>query len=328
MADAQDPANAADALQQLQQQLDALQMRHSALAASHEEALSLLQDSRAQLQAAQTTTAISKVFKPPSPPEFKGDGSDVDNWLFLVDEYLKFFGNLMTDAHRLMYATSLLRGNACTWYQTLLERARNLQPGNLYVSAFASYADFKHQLTTRFGDVNSTQRARDKLAVLKQTSSVLKYATDFSNLCLRIGHVDEAEKLDRFVRGLKPHIFQHLRVFPPATFDDAVQVADNLDRVTYAVTHVNTNRRNGNGTAPRAYTNTPATSGPTDMELGNVNAQRNADPSRTRLTDAMRAQLQAEGRCFYCRETGHTKADCPKRPRGPPLTNKKTTRRN
>ena len=63
--------------------------------------------------------------------------------------------------------------------------------------------------------------------------------------------------------------------------------------------------------------------GPTPMELGAVtNTSRSNNsyqgsssnkPSYDKLTPEQRQQLIKEGRCFYCRETGHRALDCPKR---------------
>src|SRR5258708_16966127 len=63
---------------------------------------------------------------------------------------------------------------------------------------------FYDGLIAMFKPVNAKKVARDKLAVLKQTHSVVRYNSEFQQLCLQINDINEAEKLDKYIRGLKP----------------------------------------------------------------------------------------------------------------------------
>ena len=65
------------------------------------------------------------------------------------------------------------------------------------------------------------------------------------------------------------------------------------------------------------YSDMPSTSDPTPMDLGNVNSSsschRSSAPARRRpppLTPEIRDQCIREGRCFRCREQGHSSHEC------------------
>jgi hypothetical protein len=69
---------------------------------------------------------------------------------------------------------------------------------------------FKAALIKKFRPTNVLKTAQDNLAFLKQTENVEDYVDAFQNLALAIPDMNLAEALDRFERGLKPDIFEHL----------------------------------------------------------------------------------------------------------------------
>ena len=105
----------------------------------------------------------------------------------------------------------------------------------------------------------------------------------------------EAEKLDRFVRGLKGQVRKEVELREPTTLNDAVRIADRVDAVTYYY-----GRQEQMG--PKSES-----SGPTPMEVDAI--------QRRGLSKADREQLQKTGKCFQCREPGHIARHCPRRTR-------------
>ena len=69
-----------------------------------------------------------------------------------------------------------------------------------------TWQTFYDSLVQAFKPVNSKKIARNKIAGLKQTNSVQKYNDEFRTLCRDIDDMNEAEKLDRYIRGLKPTV--------------------------------------------------------------------------------------------------------------------------
>ena len=69
---------------------------------------------------------------------------------------------------------------------------------------------------------------------MEQRTSVQTYVHDFRELALQIPDLSEAEKLDRFLRGLKPRLQRELAIRDPRTMDEAVNMAERIDTVDFA----------------------------------------------------------------------------------------------
>ncbi len=127
-----------------------------------------------QLNALQTEMAarssMPPVLKTQKPGTFSGsEGSvDVDEWLRDLKRYLNFIGEVREE-RAVAYAATLLRGAAGTWWQ-LQERRAPLDPAALsLVTNFTAFADALRQ---QFKPISSHERARSRLATLRQSGSV------------------------------------------------------------------------------------------------------------------------------------------------------------
>ena len=93
---------------------------------------------------------------------------------------------------------------------------------------------FSKELKSRFEIVNSEELARDRLAELKQNTSVQVYVNEFLTITNMISDISEAEKKDRFERGLKPKIRQQLATLKvlskELTLEQMMTQAERLDR--------------------------------------------------------------------------------------------------
>ncbi|EFN59617.1 hypothetical protein CHLNCDRAFT_133051 [Chlorella variabilis] len=153
-----------------------------------------------------------------------------------------------------------------------------------------------------------------------QTGSVRSYVTAIRNTALLIPGIQDAEIKDRFIRGLKQRTQQDVRMRAPATFEAAVEMAERFDALMY-----------DRYRQSKPFGQTP---GPQPMELGAVMHNRHnpasgnrwdrqqpssfspgnrRQPDRPKLTPELRQQLLREGKCFYCRKTGHMALQCPER---------------
>jgi hypothetical protein len=255
-----------------------------------------------QLAATQTSSVVRS--KPAKPDYFYGstDATRVRQWCFSVEIY--FAAANVIPSEQVLFAVTLLRGHALTWWQSLHE---SLRPNTweLFKSAMIAY----HQPTS------AVIASRDALARLTQRTSVRQYVQEFKELALNIPNFSDDERLDRFKRGLKNDVRLQVALANPSTFDDAVNVASQVDDILFA--HRRPRQLEGfnhNLNSNRSSTATP-------MELGamkDVNRRSNFFPPQvpsrtTRLTDEMRRELSATGACFYCREHGHVAAQCPKK---------------
>lgn len=68
----------------------------------------------------------------------------------------------------------------------------------------------KAALVKRFSPLHKTLSARNKLATWRQLKDVSAISTDFLRIVLDIPEITEYEKMDRYSRGLKSHIWETL----------------------------------------------------------------------------------------------------------------------
>jgi len=240
--------------------------------------------------------------KPPKPDQFYGtdDAKRVRQWVFQVENY--FVVTEEPVARRVAYATTLLRKNALLWWQSLSPEERPVV-----------WEDFSRVLIEYFQPISATIVARDALAKLYQKSSVKAYVEEFKAQALNIPDITDAEKLDRFRRGLKRDVRLHVAFANPATFDSAVTVAEQIDEVLYShrAPTPGTNRPYLNLRTNRMGHSSQAV----PMEIGAIQPKPSyadaAKASFKRLTPEERAELNRVNGCYYCRKPGHRAIECP-----------------
>lgn len=134
-------------------------------------------------------------------------------------------------------------------------------------------------LATEFKPINAVQRAKDQVATLRQKRSATEYCNEFRLAVLDIPHMDEAWKLDSFLRGLKPNVQRELERYPPAGCTAGAS--------TSAATRATST--SGRATPPG--------------QRASVDGTRQHRQQQWR-SDTDRHKLRKEGRCFFCREAG------------------------
>ena len=237
----------------------------------------------------------------PKPDTFSGalgrGGVDVDTWVFQVKNYL--VATHKPESTWTTYASALLRGPAATWWRV---RSRN--------GAILDYPweIFSEALKADFKRINAVQHAKDRIATLRQKRSATEYCNEFRLLTLDVPDMDEEWKLDAFMRGLKPNVQRELERYPPQTLEAAMRQAERIDAVDFKYSS-RKQSNGGRGEQDRQWrSNGGQNNGPVPMELGAISGNQHQ-----KLSEADRAKLRHENRCFFCREVGHTKFFCPKK---------------
>lgn len=170
---------------------------------------------------------MSSIQLKPNKPEVY-DGSreflKASIWLYSVEQFLSIAQLssptiAITDQNRISFAKSFQTGNDSVWSYNLVN----------YVNTPGTWEEFKQQMTTEFIPAEHTNRAREKLRHIKQTSSIERYFSEFINTVLLIGNMSEGEKLDRFADGLKFEIKVELMRAGPGSFQESARIALNFD---------------------------------------------------------------------------------------------------
>lgn len=267
---------------------------------------------KATVPPASSASASSKSIRRPEPFEGRfGQGEKLEEWLYKMDLYLQ--ATQVPDQLRVITTVSFLQGNAMTWWRAMIG---SRDPTTI------TWQDFTTHIRKEFVPTNAVKSAREKLKRLAQHSSVAAYVRDFRNLALQIPDMSDAEKLDRFVTGLKPQVRRDVDQFDPSTFDDAVARAERADNLNfYSNSRLSFNSPNRFNSLQEDSSSQVPRSTPMDLSSMRATGSSNNINSRsrqfTKLTPQEREKLRRENKCFYCREGGHPLSKCPRKPRSP-----------
>lgn len=223
--------------------------------------------------------------KPNKPDTYDGrrDFLTVNTWIYKVEQFLNLSQlsspeTLITDLNRIQFASSYLTGNAAVWWFNVVNG----------VDAPTSWEGFRTKLVEEFIPADHNRQARDKLRRLRQNSSVEKYLCDFRNTILMISNISEDEKTDKFVSGLKYDLKLEVLKSRCNSFEECARMALSVDSAIW-----------GAKTNSFSQFHQAARTGPTPMEIGNVNAASSSmTPREQRRQDLSRRA------CFKCHKTG------------------------
>jgi hypothetical protein len=151
----------------------------------------------------------------PAPPAYDGSAAQLDGWLNELQRQFRYY-EYASDAQKLHLATAFLSGAAHDWHTHLAA-----QP--------TSWAAFVAGLRQRFQPVTSAQTARNELDALRQGNSpVNDFIAAFRRLLVLVPDMSEADRLHRFLHGLRPGIAAHLRVHGINRMDAAIEMAARI----------------------------------------------------------------------------------------------------
>ena len=244
-----------------------------------------------QLQQARDSSQGRLPFKPIKPEFFDGSSKPpIDAWLFQLDQYNASCP--MKETSLILFATTLLRDHALQWWRTRLRQEERQGQNPL-----ESWEEFKEIITTQFKQFNSVKIARDKMATLKQTTSVMAYAHRFRQLVNEIPSMtDEDDLVDRFLRGLKLPIRRSVEMHEPETLDKAMRLAERHDNISQHQSNRDTEWK-------QPFFSQRYNKSPDAMEIDAIGFGK--------LTDKEREILKQKRCCFYCRKPGHVAQLCP-----------------
>ncbi|CAI7765552.1 unnamed protein product [Closterium sp. NIES-54] len=81
----------------------------------------------------------------------------------------------------------------------------------------------------RFEPIAASISARQKLRTWRQLGSVQDYTSGFLALCEQVGYMHEAERVDRYVGGLKPDISHEIIPRGLSNFNEILELTEKID---------------------------------------------------------------------------------------------------
>jgi hypothetical protein len=149
---------------------------------------------------------LTKVVNKPS--TFDGTTGRFHEWKNEVQIFLRIMN--FSPAQEASIVQGYLRGTALAWWIQKLEHmsANGIEPP-------ATHDEFMHYLNERFDHRNPELASRDKLMGLRQNNLTLhQYLREFESCYAFIPKWDEADKIHRFMYGLKPYYRSKFSVDP------------------------------------------------------------------------------------------------------------------
>lgn len=229
---------------------------------------------------------ILSALRPVKPDTFDGERNarKVEAWLYTVEKYCQLV-KIYDDDQRVLFAVSLLRDAAVTWW-------RQLENDNT-VATPRDWNQFSLAFRTEFKPENTEQLARQKLQELQQRTTVSSYIRVFRDTMLELPEMDVKDALFVFTNSLKYQVKLHVLMNKPDSLHKAYELAEAFEAAQCVARGFHTPRfGNQFGFHNR---NMHITQGPTPMEL---------DAVTTTPRDRSRV------RCFRCGRTGHYRREC------------------
>ena len=246
------------------------------------------------------------------PKTYNGDRNFMvmGNWVFSVERYLALMKIPLEE--QVLYVSTLFEGEALLWFRSNYEKKDY---------TILRWTDIRDALQLYFKPPNQDRRLQDQWATLRQVGSVFDYVSKLEALAMQMTGVSETQKLDKFIRGLKPKTRIEVELRDPKGTDEAYRLADRFDRIVYGhydsfLPTVSYDRREVEDTRGEP------------MQLDSMSLANRRVPINTvrpqfrTLSDRDRQERRERNLCFSCGKPGHIARECKER-RVAPLQQRK-----
>ena len=129
---------------------------------------------------------IIKPLKINTPEPFDGNREKLQAFFSQIELYFGFnVDRFPTDKHKVLFASTYLRGPAFEWFNSFLTDFLNNEPDKRdddTIEVTQNYSNFKNKLRKVFGDFDKEHLAEHRMQSLRQTGSAANYASKFQQL--------------------------------------------------------------------------------------------------------------------------------------------------
>jgi hypothetical protein len=245
------------------------------------------------------------------PPKYAGqrDFNIIEAWISAVNSY--FILSRAEPPYIYYVLSTFLEGNAAVWYRCYFSET---------LASQITWEVVRESLREYFAPANKLKKLHDDWTTIRQMTTVMEYSTRFSALAMELASnqevVPDQMLIDHFIRGLKPQTRLELELKAPKSLQEAIQIADRYDQISFHKFNKSFGFYEHNVRSP--FGSPRYESGGEPMQIDNieVNTARTGKPLKRpqqfqKLSIEERSHLQSIGACFRCRQPGHMARQCP-----------------
>ena len=152
---------------------------------------------------------IIKPLKINIPEPFDGSRGKLQAFFSQVELFFGFnVDRFLTDKHKVLFASTYLRGPAFEWFNSFLTDFLNNEPDerdNNTIEVNQNYSNFKNKLRQVFGNFDKEHLTERRMQSLRQTGSAADYASKFQQLAAQT-QWGAVTLVAQFYKGLKDRV--------------------------------------------------------------------------------------------------------------------------
>ena len=172
---------------------------------------------------------IIKPLKINTPEPFDGSRGKLRAFFSQIELFFGFnINRFLTDKHKVLFASTYLRGPAFKWFNSFLTDFLNNEPDKRddnTIEVTQNYLNFKNKLRQVFGDFDKEHLAECRMQLLWQTGSAANYASKFQQLAAQT-QWGAVPLVAQFYKGLKDRVKDNVaRVNQPSQLQSMITLA-------------------------------------------------------------------------------------------------------
>ena len=152
---------------------------------------------------------IIKPLKINTPEPFDGRRGKLGAFFSQIELFFGFnIDRFPTDEHKVLFASTYLRGPAFEWFNSFLMDFLNNEPDKRddnTIEVTQDYSNFKNKLRQVFGDFDKEHLAERRMQSLRQTGSAADYGSKFQQLAAQT-QWGAVSLVAQFYKGLKDRV--------------------------------------------------------------------------------------------------------------------------